>query len=265
MLQPSPHDTFVIAGVITELQVALGSEELLAQIHLRYKTGSTAPVGLHDQLATAASVALYGGEDTQHFVCLIDGQAVRGTFGGAGRLPVGKKVKAVVSQQGDVLIAHGILSEETGLLWVPCVRGGKAERVAMFKLPLGCFCFTMVCLTACTFFVGGYPGMSELETLLWGAIVTGALCFGMAIWDITPLNGQADPANDIFRKLGFADPEWVDLDNYRYGIVQIHELIRSQESAANHADIYCCKKAIADGKLKLADPIHDVALTVAGS
>lgn len=265
IVQPAPHDTSVIAGVITELQVAPDREAQLAQIQLRYKTGNAASVGGHHPLATAASIALYSNEDSEHFVCLIDGQAVCGTFGGASRLPVGKKVKAVVSQHGDVLIAHGILSEDTGLLWVPCVRGSKATCVAMFKLPLGLFCFTMVCMTACTFFIGVYPGMSELETLMWCAIVTGALCFGMAILDIFPLERQADPADDIFRKLGFADPEWVDLDNYRYGIVHIHELIRSQASAASHADIYCYKKAIEDGKLKLADPLRDVAVTVAGS
>jgi hypothetical protein len=137
--QQDTGDTFVIEGVITELQVALGRENLLAQIDPRYRAGSAATGlgaalgGFHGQVAAAASVALYDGEDTENFVCLIDQQVMCGTFGGASKLPVGKKVKAVVSKHGDVLIARGILSEDAGWVWVPHAWGSKAERMANFK------------------------------------------------------------------------------------------------------------------------------------
>ncbi|TWI49726.1 hypothetical protein IP92_00946 [Pseudoduganella flava] len=110
----------------------------------------------------------------------------------------------------------------------------------------------MLGITACTFFLGVNPRMSELETIGWGAVAAGALCFGLALSTGGTMKALADPATDIFRKLGFADPERVNLNSYQYGIVHIHELVHSPEMRANHANIHCYKKAIADGKLKLA-------------
>lgn len=252
------HDTFVIEGVITELQVAPDSENLLAQIRARCQAGSAAtgrgalPDEFHDRVAAAAKVALYAGEDTETFACLIDGNVLYGTFGGASKLPVGQKVKTVVAQHGEVLLAHGILSEELGLVWVPYVRGSEAERASIFKLASWCFGFAMACVTACTFVMDVDTGMGKLETLMWGAIVTGVLCFGMAFWDASMTDTLPDPATDIFRKLGFADPERVNLNNYQYGIVHSHALVHSPDTRANHGSIHCYKKAIEDGQLKLA-------------
>lgn len=122
--QQDDNGVFVIEGVITELYFARSKKNLLAQIAPRYQPGSIV-TGLgevmgsfHGQVAAAASVAMYESEDTENFACLIDQQVMCGTFGGASKLPMGKKVKAVVSKQGDVLVAHGILSEDTGLVWV---------------------------------------------------------------------------------------------------------------------------------------------------
>jgi hypothetical protein len=256
--QHDTHDTFVIEGVISELLVALGRENLLAQIEPRYRVGSAATGlgaalgGFHGQVAAAASVALYDGEDTENFVCLIDQQVMCGTFGGASKLPVGKKVKAVVSKHGEMLVARGILSEDMGLVWVPFAWGSKAERMANFKIGLWCFCFAMLGITVFTFFLGVYPGMSKLETLGWGAVIAGALCFGIGFSTKGTMSVLADPATDIFRKLGFADPEHVNLNSYQYGLVHIHELVHSPDMRANYANIHCYKKAIEDGKLKLA-------------
>ena len=195
---------------------------------------------------------MYDGEDTENFACLIDQHIMCGTFGGASKLPVGKKVKAVVSKQGDVLIARGILSEDMGLIWVSHAWGSKAERMANFKIAWWCFCFAMLGITACTFFLGVNPAMSEFETLGWGAVAAGMLCFGVALSTGRTMNAFADPATDIFRKLGFANPEYVNLNSYQYGIVHIYELAHSPDMRANYANIHCYKKAIEDGKLKLA-------------
>ncbi|QGZ38700.1 hypothetical protein IP92_00945 [Pseudoduganella flava] len=132
-------DTFVIEGVITELQVALGRENLLARIDRHYRAGSAATAlgdalsGFHGQVAAAASVALYDGEDTENFACLIDKQIMCGTFGGASKLPAGKKVRAVVSRHEDVLIARGILSEDKGLVWVPHAWGSKPSAKSISR------------------------------------------------------------------------------------------------------------------------------------
>ncbi|GGY31202.1 hypothetical protein [Pseudoduganella albidiflava] len=261
MTKPIPKynagETFVVEGIITELQVALGRENLLARISPHYEAGSvatglgTALGGFHGQVAAAASVAMYDGEDTEHFACLIDQQVMCGTFGGASKLPVGKKVRAVVSKHDDVLVARGILSEDTGLVWVSHAWGSKAEQKANWKIALWCFCFAMLCLGVCTFVLGIDTGMSPSETLGWGAVVAGVLCVGVALSMGGTMNALADPATDIFRKLGFADPEHVNLNRYQYGIVHIHELVQNPQSRANHGNVHCYKKAIEDGKLKL--------------
>lgn len=258
VLSKSTSETFVIEGDISELQVALGRENLLAQIAPHYQTGSAVTGigavlgGFHGQVAAAASVAMYDGEDTENFACLIGQQVMCGTFGGASKLPVGKKVKAVVSKQGDVLVARGILSEDMGLVWVSHAWGSKAERMANFKIAIWCFCFVMVCLAVSVYILGIKTGMSELETLGWGAVAAGVLCFGVALSAGRTMNALADPATDIFRKLGFADPEHVNLNSYQYGIVHVHERVHGPDIRANYANIHCYKKAIEDGKLKLA-------------
>jgi hypothetical protein len=251
-------ETFVIEGVITELQVALGKENLLAQIAPHYKIDSAltglgeAISGFHGQVASAASVALYEGEDTEHFACLIGQQIMCGTFGGASKLPVGKLVKAVVSKHGDVLIARGILSEDMGFVWLPFAWGSKADRKVHFRIAWWTFCFVMVCLAFCMFVLEVDTGMSKLETLGWGVIAASMLCFGIALSSGRTTNALADPATDIFRKLGFADPENVNLNSYQYSIVYFDERIRSSDVRANFANIHCYKKAIEDGKLKMA-------------
>ncbi|GGY31183.1 hypothetical protein [Pseudoduganella albidiflava] len=251
-------DTYVIEGVLTDLHVALGRENLLAQINPHYRAGSAAAglgtaVGeFHGQVAAAASVAMYDGEDTENFACLIGQQVMCGTFGGASKLPVDKKVKAVVSRDGDVLIAHGILSEDMGLVWVRHAWGSKAERKANLKMAWGAFGFAMICEAACIYFFGVNPWMSELETLALGAVIAGVLCFGNALWSSGTMNALANPATDVFRKLGFADPECINLSSYQYGIVNFNEVANSSESSANYSNIHCYKKAIEDGKLELA-------------
>ena len=258
IVQQHADDTFVIEGIISEVQVALDRENLLAQIAPHYQASSkviglgSVLGGFHGKVAAAASVALYDGEDTENFACMIDQQVMCGTFGGASRLPVGKRVKAVVSKCGDVLVARGILSEDTGLIWVSHAWGSRAERRANFKIAWWLFCFVMVCLTVSMYVLRIDTGMSGLETLGWGAVAAGVLCFGVALSTGGTMRALADPATDVFRKLGFANPERVNLNSYQYGIVHMHEMIRSQEATAQHANIHCYKKAIEDGKLELA-------------
>jgi hypothetical protein len=162
-------ETFVIEGVITELQVAKGRENLPAQIVPCYRADMAVTSlgevlgGFHGQIAAEASVAMSDSEDTENFACLIDQQVMCGTFGGASKLPVGKKVKAVVSKKGDTLVARAILSEDTGLVWVSHAWGCKAERMANFKIALWCLCFTIVCQISYEIFLSVKPWMSKLE------------------------------------------------------------------------------------------------------
>lgn len=249
---------FVIEGIIRELQVAPGKENLLQRLDKHYKgkgalTGVGAVVGgMYGQVANAAMLAMYDGEDTENFLCLLGDKVMCGTFGGASKLPEGQKVKAVVHKQGEVLVAKGILSEDKGLVWLDYPLGWKAERAANFKLAgwlylfgiFGMFLFGLI---------GGDLGDDDFWTLFQTvAIGGGAIVGGMAFWNSSTMNSLADPATEVFRKLGFAEPEKVNLNSYRYGIVHGHELLHTDEINANHFNVHCYKKAIEDGKLKMA-------------
>ncbi len=255
---PLDDEMFVVEGVISDLQVAHGTENLLQRLDKLYKgksalTGVGAVVGgMYGQVANAAMLAMYDGEDTENFLCRINDQIMCGTFGGASKLPAGERVKAIVQKQGDVLIAEGILSESTGLVWLNHAWGWKAERAANFKIAWWCFGFAMLGITLSILFLGVNPADSKLETWLWGGVSAMFLCFGMAFWNSSTMNSLADPATEVFHKLGFAEPEKVNLNSYRYGIVHGHELLHSDEINANHFNVHCYKKAIEDGKLKMA-------------
>ena len=251
-------ELFVVEGVISELQVAPGKENLLQQLDKHYKgkgalTGVGAIAGgMYGQVANAAMLAMYDGEDTENFLCLIDDKVMCGTFGGASKLPDGLKVKAVVQKQGDVLVAKGILSEDKGLVWLGHAWGWKAERVANFKLAWWGFLFQYACMTLLTPTITNFGSDLFWDIQFLSIVVIGGLVFVMALWNSSTMNAFSDPATEVFRKLGFANPEKVNLNSYRYGIVHGHELLRTNEVDANHFNIHCYIKAIDDGKLKMA-------------
>lgn len=254
-------ELFVVEGVIGELQVASGKENLLQRLDKHYKgkagfTGAGAIAGgMYGQVANAAMVAMYDGEYTENFICLIDGKVMCGTFGGASKLPVGHKVRAVVRKRGDLFVAEGILSEDKGLAWLAHAWGWKAERAANFKIAWGAYAFGMVGMILVGGLVMGFGNDDFWDFIQITSIAGAVILFGMALWNSSTMNALADPATEVFRKLGFANPESINLNSYRYGIVHGHELLKTDEIEANHFNIHCYKKAIEDGKLKMvSDP-----------
>lgn len=258
------EEPFLIEGKLTELHVELGKDNLLAKIDKHYRsksvaTGAAAAVGdLFGQASNAAMLAMYDGEDTQNFACLIDGQVMCGQFGGAEMLKEGSSIKAVVSRKGDVLYAHAVMSPSEGLVWVTHPWGSEAEAIANWKLALWCFCFAMFCISLCIVFLGtGSWGM--LETFGWAIVATAGLCFGMAIWANFDMQGLAGPSTDMFGLLGFANPERVNLNNYGIKVVSIREHLRDRTESEpiqdlaeyQYRNVYCYQKAIDDGKLAL--------------
>lgn len=191
-------EPFFVEGKLTELHVELGKENLLAKVDEHYRakavgTGTAAAVGdLFGQAANAAMLAMYDGEDTQNFVCLIGSQVMCGQFGGAEMLREGDSIKAVVSRKGDVLYARAVMSPSRGLVWIAHSWGLKAERWANLKLALWLFCFAMLFITLCILFIGtGHWG--KMETFLWGVVVAGGLCLGMALWTSSDMRALAGP------------------------------------------------------------------------
>ena len=246
---------FVVEGVISELHVSYGKQNLLQQLDKHYK-GKSALTGLgaiagdmYGQVANSAMLAMYDGEDTENFICLIDDQVLCGTFGGASKLPVGQKVKAVVLKQGDVLKAQGIISESMGLVWLSYPLGWKAERAANFKLAWWLFVWGIVGTLLFSGIMLGYGTNNYWEAFKISFFGGGAILLVLAFWNSSTMNALADPATEVFRMLGFAEPEKVNLNSYRYGIVHFGKL---NERQAQHLSIHCYKKAVEDGKVKMA-------------
>jgi hypothetical protein len=65
----------------------------------------------------------------------------------------------------------------------------------------------------------GMKGEKAFEFLLisfWGG---GALCFGMALWNSHTMQGLAELSTEMFRLLGFTNPEWVNLNGYQLNLI----------------------------------------------
>ena len=252
------HDTFVIEDVITELHVAVGIEKLLARIAPHCQS-SDAAAGRADLLSEcrvrirAALVAMGDDDDdTEKFACLVGHRVMCGSFAGASKLPVGKEIKAVVAKRDGVLVARALLSEDMGFIWANCVAGAKADRWAGFAMAFYLFCFSVVVQTVLIFFVDTVASMSRLDMLGWLIAITGAICVFIGLCESGTPDPRTDPATDIFRKLGFADPEYVSLYAYQYCTVYPSKGMPARDLTFEQGNIFCYKKAIEDGKLRLA-------------
>ena len=84
------------------------------------------------------------------------------------------------------------------------------------------------------------------------ALGSSVICLVIGVGSNSDMKALAGSATEIFRMLGFADPEKINLNSYRYCIVHGHELIQSREMQHTHQDVYCYNKAIENGKLKFA-------------
>lgn len=259
-------EMFVIEGKLSDVHVELGTENLLARVDQHYKgkaaaAGVGAVVGdLFGQAASAASLAMYDGEDTQNFMCLIDGQVMCGQFGGAEWLRADHRVRAVVSRRGDVLYAQGILDAATGLLWVGFSKGSKAEAQANWNIAWWCYGFGMLgVILASTF--QGTGGWSFGETLLYGAVSLAVICFGVALWANRDMQVLAGPSTEVYRLLGFANPAAVDMSSYRISLEGDNDYLDRQglreptnmvNAMCQVRNVYLYKRAIEDGKLAMS-------------
>ena len=260
----SEPELFLVVGRLSEIHVERDRENLLLKIDKHYQgrsivTGAGAVVGdMFGQAASAASLAMYDGEDTQNFACLIDDKVMCGHFGGAEWLIEDHVVKAVVSKQDDVLFAHAIMDEKAGTVWVSHAWGSKAESMANWKIAWWAFAFGMFGVVIATFF-SGTGTWTKFETLLYAATGLGVMCFGMALWNSHTMQGLAEPSTQMFRLLGFAKPESVNLNGYQLSLLnensfkalgktrnEINDLCEYQMK-----NVFYYKQAIEEGKLSM--------------
>lgn len=253
-------ETDVIEGVVTELLVASEWDILLDKIETQCKAGAPAvggdatPASLYGEVHASRRMICFGEYD-DYFVCLIGRQAMWGGVSGATKLPVGKKVKAVVEKHGGVLIARGMICEEAGLAWLRCPQGSKANPKVFYWMSWWLFCFIML-FTLPIVFLATEPGTSRLELLGWMTGIFAVSDLWIARMYIQDSRGIANEATEIFRIFGFADPERVDLGRYSYTSVHGYRGSPVTDLSGNLNDVYCYKRAIEDGKLKLVHPMQ---------
>ncbi|GGY31189.1 hypothetical protein [Pseudoduganella albidiflava] len=246
---------FIVEGVISDLHFSIGKENLLQKVSSNYKaqsvvTGLGASLGdLYGQVAGAASLVMYDGDDTENFLCLFNDHVMCGTFGGASKLPVGKVVKAVVEKRDDLWVARAIMYESDGLLWITYPLGCKAERNANLKITWWGFWFQFLCMFIVGWAVAGFGTEKFWELMTISFFGMGLILLVMVLWNSSTMNALAHPATQIFSELGFANPESVNLNRYRYSTAH-DELLLPGDAEANHSNIYSFGAAMKDGKLK---------------
>ena len=260
---------FLIEGKLTNLHWELGRENLLAKIHKHYKgtavvTGVGAVVGdMFGQVANSAMLAMYDGEDTQNFMCLINDEPVCGQFGGAEHLPEGENIKAVVSRRDGVLYVHAVMDNARGMVWVSHPYGTRAERWENAKLGFFLFLGVNILAVILCFFIDKERLLEIMQLTLLGG---GAFYLLMTLWSFKDVKGIAGPSTEYFRLLGFEKPESVDLNfPYQYAIWK-ECLERGEEtpkewsgvkSEYEYRNVYSLRAAIKAGKAKLRSPVHD--------
>lgn len=259
------HDgqPFLIEGKLTNLHWELGSENLLAKVHKHYKgnavvTGAGAAVGeMFGQVANAAMLAMYDGEDTQNFMCLIDDQPACGQFGGAEHLPDGKNIKAVVSHQNGVLYVHAAMDTERNLVWINHPWGTRAEMWANAKLGLFGFLFGNIGFAVFWLFGGKGTLWETMQMSLFGG---GALMAVITLWSFKDLKAIAGPSTEYFRLLGFENPESVNMNFPYYAEVEQEYSRRGEAvpkawqgvlSECQYRNVYSVNAAIRARKAKL--------------
>ncbi len=252
----------VIEGPLTELSVERGRVNLLAKVDPLFKanaaaSGSAFALGEYGVGSASAMVAMYDGEDTENFICLIDGYPVCGQFSGAAMLMEGAPIKAVVRRQGDILVADGLLAAYRGWCWVPYRQSGKASDKENKETAKQCL---LLLLTVIPIFLAGAFGLfSELfiKSLPYYFGVTFGLAAIMYFWTRPTLRRLADPSTEIFRHFGFDEPDNIDLTNFCYWCCNCTPNYLTYSYKGNYSDhyyndVYFYERARQLGRLRFA-------------
>lgn len=243
---------FVIDGVLSELHWELGSQNLLAKIDKHYKekslaTGVGAAVSdMFGNAGSSAMVAMYDGDDTQNFMCLIGGEVVCGQFAGAQHMPQGGVVRAVVSRESDVLYVHAMLAPEIGLIWLHHPWGKKAQIISNLKWGIFLCLFALAGLAAIVLLADGFDGFAYnyFKFMSYGGPGIVIICLTITLW---PIGDAGKKSTELFRLLGFHEPEKINLNNYRLSF-----FLDGIHSEYQVRDTYNYRKAEGEGKLKLS-------------
>lgn len=260
---------YLIKGTLTELHYDLSKENLLERVQSHYKSQAIASSlggaisDLFGQAASGAALAMYDGEDTQCFACLIDDQVVCGDFGGAELLKNGEYINAIVSKEHGVLYAHALMSPGRQLIWIKHPWGNIAEIVANLKIAGWSFLF--ICLLLSIFAWAFNSSADEwLDTIKLAIFGGGGLVSILALWSIKDMRNISEPSTEFFHLLGFSKPGHINLNKYLEHFVRIKEHDKDPRNENTHSpdmdaapyqykDVYNYGEAIKDGKVVMVN------------
>jgi hypothetical protein len=207
----------VISGVVTTMYVTDGTLNLLEGMQKKMlATGlGSAVQGLSGGVANASMIAMYEGENVQHFGCYIGEQMVIGTFENIG-FKEGEEVKMIVTQlDAKVVRAHAVLRPKDAMLWLPFSinkgRWGIAKWMFTACFGLTIFGFLLINLI----FLFDPPSNGEylkLMGLLIPSIFTVSIFIGSGAYYSS--RHDAHYAERLFKILGFKDPWKVNIAPY---------------------------------------------------
>jgi hypothetical protein len=214
-----PTDTdrmLVISGVVTTMYVTDGTLNLLEGMQnkmLAIGLGS-AVQGLAGGVANAAMIAMYEGENVQHFGCYIGEQMVIGTFENIG-FKEGEEVKLIVTPlDAKVVRAHAVLRPKDAMLWLPFSINKGRWGIAKWCLIacLGFLFFSLLLFGLMHLFSPSKNGYLSLVAELSPIFILGSLFLGGGAYYSS--RHDAHYAERLFKILGFKDPWKVNIAPY---------------------------------------------------
>lgn len=208
---------FVVKGAVTTLQVADGKVNLLQGMQNKIAaTGLAASLGgMSGVLVNSAMVALYDGEDVEHFGCFIGQKMVVGTFERVS-FKEGDEVRVVATLvEKDVLFAHAVVRPKDGLLWMPYAinQGRRGAALWYAKLSGGLALFGWLALMILQWI---HP--SSRNSFIAEAAITAGSLIGVSgligYFSYRSSIAGALYAERIMKVLGFKQPWRVDLSRF---------------------------------------------------
>jgi hypothetical protein len=206
----------VISGVVTTMYVTDGTLNLLEGMQKKMlATGlGSAVQGLSGGVANAAMIAMYEGENVQHFGCYIGEQMVIGTFENIG-FKEDEEVKLIVTPlDANVVRAHAVLRPKDAMLWLPFSINKGRWGIAKWCL-IACLGFTVVGVAFLSILYAFDPWtrsyFSMLMLILPGFIAMSIFGGGGAYYSS---RHDAHYAERLFKILGFKDPWKVNIAPY---------------------------------------------------
>jgi len=212
---------YLIEGTLSGLIGSAGKVNVLKQLKVGSTTTNVAAGivgvigGVSSLVSNAALLESYDGEDVENFTCRIGEYVIFGQFSGAMLLKEGDQVKAVVSRNGDSLLAHAILRPKDELLWLPIAtnKGSRAEHTQQMKSVMKSFgVVSLIALVLLSIITSGTPFPLFFYFLVVGLIIF-LVVGAWTVHDLLPLSQRAE---QIFTVLGFPDVENLDMSEGSY-------------------------------------------------